>query len=74
MPYSATELRKQIYKVLDHVLETGEAVEVERNGQLIRITRVSSTPPVERIRQIDDLIVGDPATLEHIDWSNEWKP
>ena len=74
MAYSATELRKDIYKVLDRILETGEVVEVERNGRLIRIVPVVTAPPLQRIRVIDDLIAGDPAALEHIDWSGEWNP
>lgn len=74
MPYTATELRNNIYRVLDRVIETGEAVEVERNGKVLRISVVSSVPPVERVRALSDLIVGDPANLEHVDWSSEWKP
>ena len=74
MPYTATELRNNIYRVLDRVIETGEAVEVERNGKVLRISVVSSVPPVERVRGLTDLIVGDPASLEHVDWSSEWKP
>ncbi len=74
MPYSATDLRKDIYKILDRVLETGRAVEVERNGKLLRIIPADNVAPTERLRPIPDLIVGDPASLEHIDWSTEWKP
>ena len=74
MRYRATDLRKDIYKILDRVLETGVAVEVERNGRLLRIVAVDSKPPVERLRPMPGLIVGDPALLEHIDWSGEWQP
>lgn len=74
MPLSATDLRKDIYKILDQVLETGRAVEVERNGKLLRIIPADASTPMERLRPIPGLIVGDPAALEHIDWSSEWKP
>ena len=74
MAYSATDLRKDIYRILDHVLRTGEAVEVERNGKLLRIAPVDGVAPTERLRPIPGLIVGDPAALEHLDWSTEWKP
>lgn len=74
MKYNATDLRKDIYRVLDRILETGEAVDIERNGHLLRIVPVSELKPVERLRSIADLIVGDPASIEHIDWADEWKP
>ena len=74
MPYRATDLRKDIYKILDRVLETGVAVEIERNGQLLRIVPVGAKPPLERLRPLPGLIVGDPSLLEHIDWSGEWQP
>jgi antitoxin (DNA-binding transcriptional repressor) of toxin-antitoxin stability system len=74
MAYSATDLRRDIYRILDRVLETGHAVEVERNGRILRIVPADRLPPTQRLRVIPDLIVGDPAGLEHIDWSAEWKP
>jgi len=74
MAYTATDLRKNIYKILDRVLEEGVAVEIERNGKLLRIVPVESKPAVERIKPLEGLIVGDPAALEHIDWSSEWRP
>ena len=73
-PYRATDLRKDIYKILDRVLESGVPVEVERNGKLLRIVPIDAKPPIERLRPIPDLIVGDPALLEHVDWSSEWQP
>jgi hypothetical protein len=73
MAYSATDLRKDIYKILDRVLETGVAAEIERNGRRLRIVPVEATPPLERLRPIPGLIVGDPALLEHVDWSGEWQ-
>lgn len=74
MPYSATDLRKDIYRILDQVLETGQAVEIERKGKLLRIVPADGVAPTDRLQPIADLIVGDPAALEHVDWSNEWKP
>jgi antitoxin (DNA-binding transcriptional repressor) of toxin-antitoxin stability system len=74
MAYRATNLRKDIYKILDRVLETGEAVEIERRGRRLRIIPADGIPPTKRLRPIPGLVVGDPGELEHIDWTAEWKP
>ena len=74
MVHSATDLRKNIYRILDRVLETGHAVEIVRNGRRLRIVPLDPRPVTERLRPIPNLIVGDPAALEHVDWSSEWKP
>ena len=68
---TASALRQDIYRILDQVLETGEEVEIERKGKVLRIV-----PPRAR-RRLDllpkrDFIVGDPEDLVHIDWSEEW--
>ncbi len=74
MVYTATDLRKDIYKILDRILQTGEAVVIERNGKRLRIIPEMSTPALDRLTPMEDLIRGDPADLEHLDWSAEWTP
>ena len=37
MALTATELRKNIYKLLDEILETGNPLEIERKGKRLRI-------------------------------------
>ncbi|MCG8555804.1 MAG: type II toxin-antitoxin system Phd/YefM family antitoxin [Proteobacteria bacterium] len=71
---TATDLRRDIYRLLDSVLETGKPLEIERKGHVLRISRVDSPDPLARIQPLPDLIVGDPADLEHVDWSGEWRP
>lgn len=71
---TATDLRRDIYKLLDDVLETGHPLEVERRGQKLIISRVDSPDPMARLTPMHDLIVGDPGSFEHIDWSAEWRP
>jgi hypothetical protein len=71
MRITASALRQDIYRILDQVIETGEVVEIERKGKVLRIL-----PPQPR-RRLDllpkrDAIVGDPEDLVHIDWSAEW--
>ncbi|MDZ7800824.1 MAG: hypothetical protein U5K81_08560 [Trueperaceae bacterium] len=60
---SVTALRKNLYRVVDEILETGEAVEVERNGKTLLIT--PAPPEVGRLSRLPrrDEIVGDPEDL-----------
>jgi prevent-host-death family protein len=74
MAYTATDLRNDIYKILDRVIETGVPAEVERQGHLLRIVPVEPRDALQSVPSLDDLISGDPTDLEHIDWSSEWKP
>ncbi len=71
---TATDLRREIYKLLDAVLETGKPLEIERRGQKLLICRVDAPDPMVRLTPMRDLIVGDPASFEHIDWSTDWRP
>lgn len=76
MTISASELRQNIYKLLDEVLETGRPLEVERKGKLLRIWPAETE---SRLHRLDSLprrsdIIGDPEDLVHIDWSQYWNP
>jgi hypothetical protein len=46
---TATALRADLYRLLDAVLETGEPLEVERHGRILRV--VADAPR----RRLDDL-------------------
>ena len=74
MTVTASELRQNIYKLLDEVLETGVPLEIERKGERLRIEPASETPKLDRIIEHPDAIVGDPEDFVHIDWSGEWHP
>ncbi|MSP24213.1 MAG: type II toxin-antitoxin system Phd/YefM family antitoxin [Myxococcales bacterium] len=70
----ATALRADLYRLLDHVLETGQPVRVERKGKVLRIEPEASASKLESLLPQPDLIIGDPDDLVSIDWSDEWKP
>jgi hypothetical protein len=72
-PITASGLRKDIYRLLDQVLETGVSLEIERRGKILKI--VAPDPP-DRLGDLPvrDFIVGEPDDLVHLDWSSEWKP
>jgi antitoxin (DNA-binding transcriptional repressor) of toxin-antitoxin stability system len=70
----ASELRQNIYRILDRVLETGEPVIIERKGRLLRI--VTDEPPgrLASLRPNPDYLAADPDDVVHVDWSEEWRP
>jgi Antitoxin Phd_YefM, type II toxin-antitoxin system len=73
MPVKPSQLRENIYRILDQVLDTGIPVEIERHGKLLRIV------PVETRSKLDNLkprpyLLSDPEDLIHLDWSGEWQP
>ena len=72
MRLSATRLRQDLYRILDSVLETGIPVEVERRGRIVKIIPQETTSKLSRLKT-HDIIVGDPESLVHLDWSDEWK-
>jgi hypothetical protein len=74
MAITASELRQNVYRLLDEVLETGVPLEIERNGRRLRIIPVEGPSKFDRLVDHPDAIVGDPEALVHIDWSGEWRP
>ena len=74
MAISASKLRANVYRLLDEVLETGQALEIERKGKTVVIAPKESGSIWERLPRREGAIVGDPDELIHIDWSSEWNP
>jgi len=72
MTITASKLRENIYRVLDQVLETGEPVEIERNGRRLRI--IADDPPstLQQLVRRPEVVIGDSADFVHLDWSAEW--
>ena len=71
---TASQLRQNIYRILDEVLETGRPVEIERKGRLVRIEPERQDKNLfETLIPHRGTIVGDADGLVHIDWSSEWK-
>jgi hypothetical protein len=74
MVVSASELRQNIYRLLDQVLETGIPLEIERNGRLLRVVATDGPAKLDRLMGHGNYIVGDAEDLVHVKWSGEWHP
>ena len=73
MTVTASELRSQIYRLLDQVVETGQPLEVERKGARLRIAVDQPRKKLDRL-VTRKCIVGDPDDLAAMDWSDTWSP
>jgi hypothetical protein len=74
MTISATELRANLYRLLDKVAETGEPLLVRRGDRVLRISPDVPKGKMKRLISRPEFIKGDPDSIIHMDWSSEWKP
>jgi hypothetical protein len=72
MQTTATELRTHLYTWLDRIAHTGEVLEVERKGVVIRISRDQSTSRLARLPRRPTMRV-DPDSIVDQEWSQSWK-
>ncbi|MBU0729229.1 MAG: type II toxin-antitoxin system Phd/YefM family antitoxin [Proteobacteria bacterium] len=72
MPLTASALRGNIYKLLDQVLESGQPLTIERKGKLLQIV---STGKISKLKKLvkHSCLKGDPESIVHLDWSEEWR-
>lgn len=65
---TATELRSNIYNLLDEILATGIPVEINRGGRRLTISPVE---PVDKFANMEfrpDVVNDNPADLVHMEW------
>ncbi len=71
---NASRLRSDIYRVLDSVIDTGEPVEIERRGRVVKITVEPVAGKLDRLIERPGVIRGEPGDLVDLEWSSSWKP
>ena len=74
MRVSPSQLRADIYNLIDRVIETGEPLEIDRNGKIVRLVPPREISWLDRLPVRDGVVVGDPEGLVHVDWSAHWHP
>ena len=75
MTITPTQLRANLYNILDQVIETQKPIEIIRNGQLLKLVlcNQSSRTKLSNLKAHPKAIAGDPDSFIHMDWSSHWK-
>jgi hypothetical protein len=79
MAISLTQLRANIYNIVDTIIKTGEPIDIERDGVTLRITPVDpqvhlTASKLGRLIPRKGIMLESPEAYVHIDWSHEWNP
>jgi prevent-host-death family protein len=70
---TATELRGNIYSLLDEVLKTGIPIEISKGGKKLRIVPLCKANKLHNLVSRPDVIKGNPDDLVNISWEKEVK-
>lgn len=66
-----TELRANIYQLLDEVLDTGVPLEIKKGDKKLRIVLVARDDKFQNLIARPEVITGNPEELVEISWENE---
>ncbi|MCH2266056.1 MAG: type II toxin-antitoxin system Phd/YefM family antitoxin [SAR324 cluster bacterium] len=66
-----TELRSNIYNLLDEVLRTSIPLEIKKGDQKLKIIPVNKKRKLDNLVPIPGVIIGDPEDLVNISWEKE---
>ncbi len=71
MKTTATNLRANLYTLLDHVAETGEPLVVIRKGVNLRINREQAPSRLSGLKKRPTMLVGPDAIVDQ-GWTDAW--
>jgi len=66
-----TELRTNIYNLLEEILNTGVPLEIKKGNKRLRIIPVKKVDKLQNLVARPDVIQGDPDELVDISWDKE---
>ncbi len=66
-----TELRSNIYNLLDEVLRTGIPIEINKGNRKLRIVPIEKIDKLQNLISRPNVIKGDPNDLVDISWEKE---
>ncbi len=68
---SPTELRSNIYKLLDEVLNSGVPIEINKGSKRLKIVPVGKFNKLQNLVSRPNVIQGNPDDLVNISWEKE---
>jgi hypothetical protein len=74
MTVTPTDFRKNLFSLLDSILENGNVLEINRNGHIIKVVPPRKSKKIDRLVPHEDAVVGESDDFVSTDWSGEWKP
>ena len=69
---TASQLRENVYRILDEAIATGNPVEVVRKGKVLKIVPEKRASKLDRLKKRKGVFVGDPDDIIGMDWSKYW--
>jgi hypothetical protein len=67
-----SELRQNLYNLLDKVIQTGEPIEIKRKNRILKITIEPVKSKLDNLKK-RDVLSCTPDEIIHNNWENEWK-
>jgi len=69
-----TDFRKDPFKFLDMILDTGKVLEINRNGQIFKVIPPKKSKKLDKLTPHKDAVVGDSDDFVSMNWGDVWKP
>ncbi|MDO8519748.1 MAG: type II toxin-antitoxin system Phd/YefM family antitoxin [Deltaproteobacteria bacterium] len=73
MVITPSQLRADVYRILDQALATGRALQIKRRGKLLKIVPLRSGGKMDRLIRRQTMKTA-PDRLVHSGWTRSWKP
>jgi len=74
MTITPTDFRKDLFNLLDSILESGKVLEINRNGHIFKVVPPKKSSKLDKLIAHPDAVVGNSDDFVSMDWSSEWKP
>lgn len=75
MTVTPTQLRENIYKILDQVIETQVPVEITRKGHVLKLVveQKKRQSKLANLKPHPGTLCADPESFVQMDWSSHWQ-
>jgi prevent-host-death family protein len=73
MSITPTQLRADLYNILDKVIETHQPVEITRKGHILKLVVEEKSNKLDTLKPHPGTLQGDPESIVSMDWSSYWQ-